>query len=191
MNPSFLELPDIINELRRLGRSKATGSFYIVSDEQHSATVDLEAGRIILLRCRLRFGEQAIPLIAKIKRGSFRFEPTQNFIRKEDYDDNESVFQRILSAYKSAPASHQPAARPTQVAQAPRPSSALRISANQRMLIEQLLIAELGPMGSVVMESVLACRSQNAVFEVIRDEADDATLAESLTTRVRSILDAS
>ncbi|MET0028345.1 MAG: hypothetical protein ABW101_11975 [Candidatus Thiodiazotropha sp.] len=191
MNPSFLELPDIINELRRLGRSKATGSFYIVSDEQHSATVDLEAGRIILLRCRLRFGEQAIPLIARIKRGSFRFEATRNFIRKEDYGDNETVFQRIMQVHKDPPSAHQPPTRPNRNTQGPRPTATLRISANQRMLIEQLLIAELGPMGSVVMESVLACRSQNAVFDVIRDEADDDDLAESLASKIRAILETS
>ncbi|MET0068267.1 MAG: hypothetical protein ABW076_18130 [Candidatus Thiodiazotropha sp.] len=191
MNPSFLELPDIINELRRLGQSKATGSFYIVSDEQHSATVDLEAGRIILLRCRLRFGEQAIPLIARINRGSFRFEPTRNFIRKEDYGDNETVFQRIMQAHNNTASPPLIPARPTRGTPSLRQTSGLQVSANQRLLIEQLLITELGPMGSVVMESVLSCRNQDAVFDVIRDEADDDDIAESLTTRIRSILDAS
>ncbi len=190
MNPSYLELPDIINELRRLGKSKATGSFYIVSDEQHSATVDLEEGRIISLRCRLRFGEQAIPLIAKIKRGTFRFEPTLNFIRKEDYGDNEAVFQRIMTARTSPPSRPQPSQTPPRQASPPRVSSALRIAPNHRTAIEQLLIAEFGPMGSMVMESLLACRSRDAVFDTIRDEAEDAGIAESLMNQISAILDA-
>ncbi len=185
MKSSYLDLPEIINELRRLGESKASGSFFIVSEEQHSATIGLEQGRIVSIRCRLRFGEQAIAMIAKIKRGSCRFESTFSFTRKEDYGSNEEVIRQILQASQDN-VSPAPSVNTQPGRQAVR--GTLQISSKQRAEIEQLLVVELGPMGGMVMESILDCPNPDAIADTIREEVDEAGLAETLVMRIQGIL---
>ncbi len=191
MKSVYLSLPGIIDELRVLGKAKATGSFFIVSDEQHSAIVGFESGRIVSLQCRLRFGEKAIPLIAGIRNGTCRFEQTATFVRRVDFADNEEVFRRIYSAREpddddagrdSAADSGVPKAK-VAVEQ-----PALRLSDKQKMDIENILVEELGPMGSIVLDSIENCTDIPGIMEVIRSEVDSPDIVSSVVKKITNVL---
>jgi hypothetical protein len=190
MKSVYLSLSEIVHELRLLSNSKETGSFYIVSDDQHSATFGFEQGRLVFLQCRLRFGEKAIPLISKIKRGTCRFEGTANFIRKTDFTDNEEVFQQILSTRDQAISGPQSPSSESamQVPESFANQHRLVLSVEQKMAIEDLLIEELGPIGSLLLETIEQCADFDAIAEVIHDEVEETDIAKLLNRNIRSIL---
>jgi hypothetical protein len=193
MKSVYLTLTEIVNELRSLSNSKETGSFFVVSDEQHSATFGLEQGHLVSLQCRLRFGEKAIPLISKIKRGTCRFEQTTNFVRKTDFADNEEVFQQILSAREQAVTDTQSpiSGSAMQVTESSADLPRLMLSAEQKTAIEEVLVDELGPIGSIIMEAVEQCADFDAMVALIQAEVEEADMVKLLSRKIRPILSGS
>lgn len=193
MESSFLTFTDIIDELRHLGHSKVTGSLFIVSDEKHYATVGFEKGRIISLQYRLRFGEQAIPMLAKIKHCSCRFQNTSNFIRKTNFTDNEEVFKKIMDARDNENKEEvglikipTPATRA--VAESASKGQAICLSAQQQMAIENVLIEELGPIGLIVMDSLVICQDFDSMLNVVREEVEKTDAARQVIHHILDIL---
>jgi hypothetical protein len=184
-----MSLPDIIDRLRQLGREKVTGTFFVVSDEQHAAIFGFEKGRIVSIQCRLRFGEKAIPLIAGIKNGTCRFEQTASFVRKIDIGDNEEVFRKIFAAREQsdgmiANVASDSAMQTEDVSRKQVPI----LSEKQKRKIENLLIEELGPMGSIVMDSVENCSSVSEIMDVILTEVDGSDVVNLVIDKIKIIL---
>ncbi len=193
MSSDYLTLPEIISELRSLTNAKATGTFFVVSEEKHSAMFGFEQGRLVSLQCRLRSGEKAIPLIAVIKRGTCRFDSGLNFVRRMDVTlDNEDIFQSILagegqdSGVKSAPVFNAPPERTAR--NSTQVKKALPISSEQKFEISQILNAELGPMGNLVMDQIERCGDFEAVKSVIRENASELGIEDVLIRKIRAIL---
>jgi hypothetical protein len=190
MKSVYMSLADIIDELRSLGKSKATGSFFVVSDEQHSATFGLEKGLIVSLQCRLRFGEKAIPLIANIKHGTCRFEQTSSFIRKMNTSDNEDIFRKILFAREqqdgnNANLSSVPARK---TSGGSGNQKALAISDKQKKAIGDILVDELGPMGSIVLDSIEQCADISEMLDVIYEEVEGPDIAGLVCKKIKKIM---
>jgi hypothetical protein len=191
MKTVYMSLADILDELRSLGKSKTTGSFFVVSDDQHSATFGLENGRIVSLQCRLRFGEKAIPLIAKIKHATCRFEQTSNFIRKMESSDNEEIFRKILSAREQQhgnSANLSPVPAREQIGAQGSNREALVFTDKQRHDIEDVLVEELGPMGSIVLDSIEQCADIGEIVDVINEEVDGSDIAGMVSLKIKKIL---
>ncbi|MCG7866428.1 MAG: hypothetical protein JAY74_08635 [Candidatus Thiodiazotropha taylori] len=188
MDTNYLPLNEIIVELRSLTRSKSTGYLFIVSSEQHSATFGLEQGRIVSLQCRLRTGEKAIPLIANIKYGSCRFEESISLIRKMQLEDNETIFNRILSLHEqlieAEPDKTKTAAKNNNGEYRPIP-----LSEQQRSDIENCLVEEIGPMGRFVMDTIEQCKEFDSIKDIINDEIDRPDIAHTLLLKIDKIID--
>ncbi|MCG8018022.1 MAG: DUF4388 domain-containing protein [Candidatus Thiodiazotropha sp. 'RUGA'] len=189
MDTNTLPLNEIIIELRSLARSKSTGYLFIVSSEQHSATFGLEQGRIVSLQCRLRTGEKAIPLIANIKHGSCRFEESISLIRKMPLEDNETIFQKILSIHEqmieaeAETSQYKTAARNNNYDNHP-----ILLSEQQRSNIENCLVEEIGPMGSFVMDTIEQCKEFDSIKDAINDEIDQPDIAQILLLKIDKII---
>ncbi|MEJ2620981.1 MAG: hypothetical protein P8163_12140, partial [Candidatus Thiodiazotropha sp.] len=162
MKSNYLSLNEIIIELRSLSSADATGYLFIVSSEQHSATFGLEQGRIVSLQCRLRTGEKAIPLMAKIKYGTCRFEESISLGKKMQLEDNETIFDMILSLHENL---IQPPTEPTQTAVKSDTSISqpIFLTSQQKTEIEKSLLEEIGPMGSYVMDTIEQCNEFDAI----------------------------
>jgi hypothetical protein len=190
MSSKHLTLPEIISELRSLTSSKATGTFYIVSDCKHSAMFGLENGRLVTLQCRLRFGEKAIPLIAGIKQGSCRFDNTLGIIRKMDTPNNEEVFLRILSAAEKNKASNS-ASTPKEDKPRFKPFPKypeISITQDQKKKIREILNEEMGPMGNLVIKSIEKCANFREIASVLKENSDGLDIEKSLTRKIRTVL---
>ena len=187
MRSSYLSLPEMIDELRSLTRSKATGTFFVVSDEQHSAMFGLKKGRLVALQCRLRFGENAIPLIAKIKQGSCNFKNTLNYVRGIDVTDNEDIFQEILSLYEgemnnSLGLQRTPRSEPAEARRV------LSLTPDQQSAISRILIDELGPVGSILMDSLVKCADFDAMVTILKREIDKKSAVRATSQRIKAVL---
>ncbi|MEJ2711458.1 MAG: hypothetical protein P8074_27875 [Anaerolineales bacterium] len=193
MSSGYLTLSEIISELRSLTNAKATGTFFVVSEEKHSAMFGFEQGRLVSLQCRLRSGEKALPLIAGIKRGTCRFDHGLNFVRRLDITlDNEDIFQSILtnqgqdSGVKSDPVFHAPPESTTR--SSTRAKKALPITPDQKLEISRILNEELGPMGNLVMGLIEHCADFTAVNSVIQENAGDLGIENMLVEKIQAIL---
>ncbi|MCG8123735.1 MAG: hypothetical protein N0E55_07185, partial [Candidatus Thiodiazotropha taylori] len=147
----------------------------------------LEQGRIVSLQCRLRTGEKAIPLIANIKYGSCRFEESISLIRKMQLEDNETIFNQILSLHEQLIE-----------AEAEQPKNAainndgdnrpIQLSDQQRSDIESSLMEEIGPMGSFVMDTIEQCNEFDSIKDIINDEIDRPDIAQALLMKIDKII---
>lgn len=188
MKSNYMPMSEIIDSLRSLSDTKATGHLYIVSSEQHTATFGLDQGRIAFLQCRLRTGEKAIPLLSNIKHGSCRFEHTSKLIRKMELEDNETIFKKILSPQAQiviktpdTPTNSEPPIN--------QQGQTLSLTSDQKSEIRTVLMEEIGPMGNVVMDSIENCNTLNAIREVIYEELDESGIANTLLFRIDLILE--
>jgi hypothetical protein len=190
MSPVYLTLPEIIDELRALTNAKETGTFFVVSDEQHSAMFGFENGLLVALQCRLRFGEKAIPLIAGIHKGKCRFDNALNFARRMDVTDNEEVFQAILSVKPQGGRKESvlPATPARPVSAAPVGKFALSLSPEQKEAINNILSEEMGPMANVVMDSIEDCADFDEMISVVYESADGLGVEELLVSKIRAVL---
>ena len=193
MSSDYLTLPEIVSELRSLTNAKATGTFFVVSEEKHSAMFGFEQGHLVSLQCRLRSGEKALPLIAGIKRGTCRFDHGLNFVRRLDITlDNEDIFQSILtsqgqdSGIKSDPVFHAPPERTAR--SSAQAKKALPITPDQKLEISRILNEELGPMGNLVMGLIEHCADFTAVNSVIQENAGDLGIENMLVGKIQAIL---
>jgi hypothetical protein len=190
MKSNYLSLGDIIIELRSLSAAYATGYLFIVSSEQHSATFGLEQGRIVSLQCRLRTGEKAIPLIAKIKYGTCRFEESISLGKKMQLEDNETIFDMILSLHENL---IEPAFEPTHTPVKSDTSSSqpIFLTNQQKTEIEQSLLEEIGPMGSYVMDTIEQCKELDAIKAAINEEIDLPEIAQTVILKIDKIINQS
>ncbi|ODB98760.1 hypothetical protein A3197_15180 [Candidatus Thiodiazotropha endoloripes] len=190
MSSNYLPLTEIILELRSLAKGKSTGYLFIVSSEQHSATFGLEQGRIVSLQCRLRTGDKAIPLIAKTKHGSCRFEESTSLIKKMQLEDNETIFNKILSLHAQMieAASDQAKAAIKTISGNNRP---IQLSTQQRTEIENSLLEEIGPMGSFVMDTIERCNEFDSIKDIINEEIDRPDIAQALLFKIDKIINQS
>lgn len=180
MKSVYLSLPDIIEELRALGKAKASGSFFIVSDEQHSSLIGFEKGRIVSLQSRLRFGEKAIPLLGRIKNGACRFEQTSSFVRRVSFADNEELFREILSV-REQDGELDTRLDSTSV-------GGQQLSDKQKKEIEVILVDELGPMGSIVSDSIEHCSNLGEIMEIVKREVDGPDIVNAIEKKIRRVL---
>ena len=181
-----------MDELRSLAKQKATGSLFIVSNEKHSASFGLEKGRIVSLQCRGRFGAQAIALIARIKQGTSRFETSSNYLKKIELPDNEELIGQILAAQEQLAAAGPTdkasiaPVRPAATAASSQP--ALNITAQQKAAIEDALVDALGPIGSIIMDSVEESRDMSSIVVAIKDVVDTPEIVQDLVAKIKKIL---
>jgi len=69
----YIPFSEILAELHRLCESQQTGMLFISTNEQHAVQLHLNDGHIVFVCARNRFGLDALPLMAKIKAGTYRF----------------------------------------------------------------------------------------------------------------------
>ncbi len=190
MSSDYLTLPEIIEELRTLTSAKETGTFFVVSEEQHSAMFGFENGRLVALQCRLRFGEKAIPLIANIRKGKCRFDDSMNFARRIEVTDNEEIFQGILSTHPQLEANHSvlPPAAAKPASTSPSGQPRISLSAEQRKAIGYILSEELGPMGNVVMNNIDDCSNFDELIAIVKDSADGLGIEDLLVSKISAII---
>jgi hypothetical protein len=187
MRSNYLSLSDIISELRSLSKANATGYLFIVSSEQHSATFGFEEGRIVSLQCRLRTGEKAIPLIAKMKYGSCRFEESVSLGKKMQLEGNETIFETILSMHEDLIESEIEFSQTIEMPDTSN-SQPIFLSNLQKTEIEKSLLEEIGPMGSYVMDTIVQCKEFDAIKTAINEEIDRPDIAQAVLTKIDKII---
>ncbi|ODB84528.1 hypothetical protein A3195_06695 [Candidatus Thiodiazotropha endoloripes] len=126
-------------------------------------------------------------MIANIKHGSCRFEQSISLIKKMQLEDNETIFNQILSIHEQMVQAEpeQPQAFVIPNTDDSRP---ILLSTQQRSEIENSLPEEIGPMGSFIMDTIEQCKEFDSIKDVINDEIDQPDIAQSLLFKIDKII---
>lgn len=149
-------------------REGRTGTFYLVTDRNHTATVTLRAGRVVGLRYRIARHLAALAELLKVQALTYRFEanvPTEP--GAPELPDDGAILAQLRAA--SAPelqgaATPAPAPRPVHMPLhtrllAPEPAappSPGGLSDGAKRALEAALVEQIGPMAHVFARQVFA-----------------------------------
>jgi|GEM_PF-2168063 len=192
MSDSVKTLPDILRQLKMLCDQGATGSLFIVSNQNHPFSFGINKGRIVSVQYRITFGMKAIPYIGAVQRGKTRFENNNVGRTQNDLPSNKEIVQAIIAAHKEAAnaRSGSPSNRePKPIAKGPQfsTSSPSLFRGEKREQLEAILIDALGPMGSLLCDSIAQNSDVSSVMEQLYQEVNEPELLDRLEGKIRKI----
>lgn len=154
-------LSDIISELKQLSGARRTGVLRIVTDQNHTAAVGLEGGRIVALRYRIKRGADAIALLKEINTGQYTFDEQEKpGDERALLPPHEEILEQLGGGVQVGAQTDFVQAGPVQ-ADAPPPAappsnSDVPISPTAKAVLESALAEHIGPMAGIVCRNVFA-----------------------------------
>lgn len=146
---SFSEVVDVISNLVS---KKASGTLFIRSESNSSASFGLDAGRITSIYYGLQHGMKAVPLIRDIPAGNYRFEPS---ILNKILQDLPNA-RELIDQLRQSP-SDEPSEPKSQV---PANRANILINEEDRKALcrnlKRLLTEHLGPIANLVFDDTMA-----------------------------------
>lgn len=167
MTQDILPFTEIIKELEKLCRNKATGTLSLTTATNRSAQVAIDHGEVVFIFYSGKMGEGALAAMAGIDGGRFRFQENSLPSRRMVLPPTATILSRLASSATSTAG-----AAPSTTATSAAPSrSSGTLTAEQRQLLERCLAEHIGPMATIICEDQLR---ENLTIE----EALDALAAE-------------
>lgn len=93
---SFLPLSRFVSALELACDEKKTGRFYIITDENHSVGLDIDAGVICSVKYRIKRGSEALKLLCETHWLRFRFEENHKIHHDEPALANTAIILHQL-----------------------------------------------------------------------------------------------
>lgn len=142
-------LATVLGELRALIGRKATGFLFIVTEDNHSASIRLRDGHIDEVNFRNRFNDDAVQFLAQVTGARARFQPGPVSPSKRP-PLGESAMQWLLGRRDN------PGAAPAPSAATSASAEAAPTLAQLRPAIEKVALNYLGPIASLLCEEAFA-----------------------------------
>jgi len=136
-------MSDIVDEIGRLHRSRATGTLFVATGANKSAQILYEDGDIASIYFLNRHGRDALDKMLTIKVGRYRFQAGFTPVRKRmDLPDTAVIIEKLKSFCGEEPAS--------ETEHFSDPGG--RITEEEKSILERSLVEYIGPMASIVCE---------------------------------------
>ena len=184
-------LSAVVQELGTLRGRRATGTYYVVSDDNRQARICLMDGEIVSVVCHLAEGQNApdamdaMDALAAMRISRTRFAPnithaTDSKVGALGAHDADDAYQKLRqrAGIQAEPGATQP-----------RGSHVAGLSAAEHQLIRQTLVNYLGPIADFVYEE--HCRADPSVESLLTQlsaEIPDRRQAAEFLARVRQQL---
>ncbi len=137
----------VLHELKALVESKASGFLFLVTDENHAATVRLRNGNIEEVSFSNRHNDEAVQMLTKVKAARARFQPSVMAAIPSKYGPLSAASIDLLLSAHEAFEPPDPSAR----GGAPAGGSA-DLRTRQRPLVEQIALTYFGPIAALLCE---------------------------------------
>ncbi|WCE03433.1 hypothetical protein [Pseudoxanthomonas sp. JBR18] len=152
MANDFIPLIQVLRELRSLTAKKASGFFFVVTEENHSCIIRLHGGQIDEVVFRMLRGDEAVQRLSMVNaaRGRFQVDPASKSSGKAALSEDSlqwllGGFEQALSRTQAAPVAAAVAA-PAGMPAGGAPSEA------QRKLIENIALQYFGPIAGMLCD---------------------------------------
>jgi Domain of unknown function (DUF4388) len=184
MTQDNVPFSEILKQLDKLCKQKATGTLSLTTSANRSAQVAIENGEVVFLFYSGKMGEAALAAMATIDSGRFRFQENSLPSRRMTLPATATLLARLKSgaattsgnadvpspSSNSAAISTGSAVTPAVSTAAP-PRVASSLTAEQKQILERCLAEHIGPMAAIICEDQL-----RGTFNI--EEALDALAAE-------------
>lgn len=173
MDSEFRPLSQILRELGPLVARRASGFFFIVTEDNHSCTIRLRNGQIDDVAFSRMRNDDAVQLLSHVDLARARFQAIAVSAAGSRGTLSEASLRWLLGGFESAPA----ARRPETTSARPAASGALagNLPGAQREQVEQLALNHFGPIAGLLCDEAFA--SAGDIRQVL------AQLAANLPTR--------
>jgi hypothetical protein len=153
MANEFRPLIEILRDLKALALQKASGFFFVVTEDNHSCTIRLRSGQIEDVVFSRHRSDEAVQLLAKVPAGRARFQADPAAAGAARVSLGEASLSWLMGGFEKSPA----AAATTPAA--PRAGAVnvnvQGLSEEQRATIERIALNYLGPIAALLCDEAL------------------------------------
>jgi len=182
MADGYILFAKIVEEIRRLVSQQVTGTLFIATNENRSAQVSIEDGKIVYLYFSNTVGTTALERMAQIHAGRYRFQEGPAGLPRVDLPPTET----ILAALEAA-ASREGASDRREGGEAPAVAAGL--TEPQKSVLVACLVEFIGPIAEILSEDHLRQASDlNTTIDALAGEIPSPDQAAQFRTLVLSKL---
>lgn len=153
MANEFRPLIEILRDLKALALQKASGFFFVVTEDNHSCTIRLRGGQIEDVVFSRHRSDEAVQLLAKVPAGRARFQADPAAAGAARVSLGEASLSWLMGGFEKSAATA--AAAPA----APRVGAVnvnvQGLSEEQRATIERIALNYLGPIAALLCDEAL------------------------------------
>ncbi len=161
MTQDFIPFSKIVVEIERLSKQKATGTLFIVTQDNRSAQMMLDNGEIVYLLFSSKRGQDALELMKTMNFGRFRFQEGGALSRRMPLPPTEMIL-KTLSNGSGIVQERPPVVRSTE---------GTGLSTEQKSILESCLADCIGPMASIICEDHCSSASNlQAAVDALAEE---------------------
>ena len=156
MATEFRPLREILRELGPLLQQKASGYFFIVTDDNHSCTIRLRGGQIDEVSFSRQRNDEAVQLLSQVSAARARFQPIAIAASGSRQPLGASAQQWLLGGFES---DLSMAASATGMA---ANASVVQPDGRRRGIVEKIALNYFGPIASLLCDEAFAAAADEA-----------------------------
>lgn len=147
MANDYRPLIEILRDLKSLALKKASGFFFVVTEDNHSCTIRLRGGQIEDVVFSRHRSDDAVHLLATVPAGRARFQADPASTGTPKVSLSEASLRWLMGGFENAP---PPIDTPTRTPSAS--GDAADVTASQRETIERIALNYLGPIAGMLCD---------------------------------------
>lgn len=183
----FVGLATIVKELRSLRERRSTGTYYIVTSDNHLVRLGVLAGEAIAISLRTQNLSSALDIIAGMQIIRTSFAEDGVVVTGGKFDVSTDEILRGLVRRSEQPASTTTAAPVTGLSEGA--FDGMSLSSTQDAALRRLFIEYLGPVGEFVYEEHReTCDTRKKLLTGLAREIPDPRNADRFLAQAKSIL---
>lgn len=154
MASGFRPLSEILRELGPLTERKASGFFFIVTDDNHSCTIRLRSGQIDEVSYSRHRNDEAVQLLSRVHAARARFQPITISAAGSRGTLGEASLRWLLGGFEHDIGTRLPSVPSRDADDAG--STAAPPLPHQRAIVEKLALHHLGPIAGLLCDEAFA-----------------------------------
>lgn len=183
MNQDYIPFSQIVVEIGRLCKQRATGTLFIATKANKSAQIVLDKGEIVFIFFSSKRGEEALALMSTIRAGRYRFQEGGVIPRRLPLPSTEAILKKLEGGTVEE-ASLPENRNMTQ-------DVAGLLSQEQKHALESCLAECIGPMAAIICEDHLsAAKPLEETVDALAAEIPSAGQAQKFRELVAARLGA-
>lgn len=147
MANDYRPLIEILRDLKSLALKKASGFFFVVTEDNHSCTIRLRGGQIEDVVFSRHRSDDAVHLLAAVPAGRARFQADPSSTGTPKVSLSEASLRWLMGGFESAAPSIDAPARTL-----PPPGDGSGMANSQRETIERIALNYLGPIAGMLCD---------------------------------------
>lgn len=185
MAETNIPFAEIVADLGKLAQSGATGAIFVTTNDDRSAQVVFDKGRIVYLYYAHKAGVSALEEMAGIRSGRYRFQPGPSGLPRLELPPNEVILAALLNVATAQALGQSGETSEQQSADTAVPA----LTSVQRAVLQACLAEFVGPIAAILCDDHIGpAAGLDEVIEALASELPAGQQAQQFKTMVRNKL---